>query len=299
MNSYNFLCLCCDVLSEREIRSSPSISDPDARGRNLDEAHERKTSTFGGTINDVLRDFLQDSNTCGVLHIMGFFCENPVNNAEPRTQEDFAQSPSMARSKSSSSGLRLAFYPEHILWERELWSRLRNHIKQWLFVVNKARAACRGPSRSPSLYSPLTARIQSAYYNSGLSDKCFVVVSELVGPADPGQGFTNRSSKATLTSTPGLQDDVSPPWDRAGAGPPQQPRVPLPIYDTYEGRLHYRHFRNQVLRAALHSQLLQSRGPVRRSSSPCLPPVRLKLRLSARRVDEAQREQPGAHRKPD
>ncbi len=54
----------------------------------------------------------------------------------------------MARSKSSSSGLRLAFYPEHILWERELWSRLRDHIKQWLFVVNKARAACRGPSLS-------------------------------------------------------------------------------------------------------------------------------------------------------
>lgn len=57
----------------------------------------------------------------------------------------------MARSKSSSSGLRLAFYPEHILWELELWSRLRDHIKQWLFVVNKARAACRGPSCSLSL----------------------------------------------------------------------------------------------------------------------------------------------------
>lgn len=90
-----------------------------------------------------------------------------------RPQEDFAQSPTMARSKSSSSGLRLAFYPEHILWERELWSRLRDHIKQWLFVVNKARAACRGPSRSLSLsLLPLTARIQSAYHNSGLSDKC-------------------------------------------------------------------------------------------------------------------------------
>lgn len=60
--------------------------------------------------------------------------------------EAFAQSTSMAGSKSSSSGLRLAFYPEHILWERELWSRLCDHIKQWLFVVNKARAACRGPS---------------------------------------------------------------------------------------------------------------------------------------------------------
>lgn len=31
----------------------------------------------------------------------------------------------------------------------------------------------------------------------------------------------------------------------------------------------------QVLRAVLNSQLLQSRGPVRRFSSPCLPPVRL------------------------
>lgn len=64
----------------------------------------------------------------------------------------------MARLKSSSSGLRLAFYPEHILWERELWSRLRDHIKQWLFVVNKARAACRGPSHSlsPSLSCSLS-----------------------------------------------------------------------------------------------------------------------------------------------
>lgn len=94
-----------------------------------------------------------------------------------RPQQDFAHSPSMARSKSSSSGLRLAFYPEHILWERELWSRLRDHIKQWLFVVNKARAACRGPSLSPAhslllSFLPLTAHIQSAYHNSGLSDKC-------------------------------------------------------------------------------------------------------------------------------
>lgn len=54
----------------------------------------------------------------------------------------------MEKLKSSSSGLRLAFYPEHILWEQELWSRLCGHIKQWLFVVNKARAACRGPSLS-------------------------------------------------------------------------------------------------------------------------------------------------------
>lgn len=60
--------------------------------------------------------------------------------------EAFAHSTSTTGSKSSSSGLRLAFYPEHILWERELWSRLCDHIKQWLFVVNKARAACRGPS---------------------------------------------------------------------------------------------------------------------------------------------------------
>lgn len=54
----------------------------------------------------------------------------------------------------------------------------------------------------------------------------------------------------------------------------------------------------RVFRAALHSQLLQSEGPVRRFSSPCLPPVRLQLPLSARRVDEAQREPPGAHREP-
>ena len=35
----------------------------------------------------------------------------------------------------------------------------------------------------------------------------------------------------------------------AGGGPPQQtakPRVPGPIYDTYKGRLHCRHFRRQV-----------------------------------------------------
>lgn len=78
-----------------------------------------------------------------------------------RPEEDSAKSPSAARSKSSSSGLRLAFYPEHILWEWELWSRLCDHIKQWLFVVNKARAACRGPflSLSPSplaAYGPLS-----------------------------------------------------------------------------------------------------------------------------------------------
>lgn len=79
-----------------------------------------------------------------------------------RPREDFAQSPSMARLKSSSSGLRLAFYPEHILWERELWSRLRDHIKQWLFVVNKAKAACRGPSHSlsPSLSCSLSCHSQ-------------------------------------------------------------------------------------------------------------------------------------------
>ena len=62
-------------------------------------------------------------------------------------------------------------------------------------------------------------------------------------------GDENRSNGATLTSPLGLQADVSPPWDEAGGGPPQQPtkpRVPRPIYDTFKQRLHCRHFRRQV-----------------------------------------------------
>lgn len=56
----------------------------------------------------------------------------------------------------------------------------------------------------------------------------------------------NRSSKVTLTSTLGLQGDVSPPWDGAIGGPPQQAgalSVLRPIYDTYRGRLHCKHLR--------------------------------------------------------
>ncbi|KAK5621717.1 hypothetical protein CRENBAI_020142 [Crenichthys baileyi] len=78
-------------------------------------------------------------------------------NSTERPEEDSAKSPSAVRSKSSSSGLRLALYPEYILWEKELWSRLCDHIKQWLFVVNKAGAACRGPFLCPSLSLPFTA----------------------------------------------------------------------------------------------------------------------------------------------
>lgn len=63
-------------------------------------------------------------------------------------------------------------------------------------------------------------------------------------------GDQNRSSKVTLTSPLGLQADVSPPWDEAGGGPPHSRTakhgVPWPIYDTFEGRLHCRHFRKQV-----------------------------------------------------
>lgn len=95
-----------------------------------------------------------------------------------KSPDAFAQSTSMARSKSSSSGLRLAFYPERILWEWELRSRLCDHIKQWLFVVNKARAACRGPSLSLSFSHSLFSLsrpslvCQPQFCNSGLSDKC-------------------------------------------------------------------------------------------------------------------------------
>lgn len=39
---------------------------------------------------------------------------------------------------------QVASQPQHILWERVGGRGPRGHIKQWLFVVNKVRAACRG-----------------------------------------------------------------------------------------------------------------------------------------------------------
>lgn len=46
-------------------RASPSIYDPDARGRNLDEAHEKKTSTFG-----------YDYNLQSILRQPDLFCDS-------------------------------------------------------------------------------------------------------------------------------------------------------------------------------------------------------------------------------
>lgn len=63
--------------------------------------------------------------------------------------------------------LCLASHPQHILWERKpgLKQGLCGHIKQWLFVVNKDRAACLGPPvLSPSLCLSVKHHIHTHTY---------------------------------------------------------------------------------------------------------------------------------------
>lgn len=114
--------------------------------------NEKKKEAFNVAVIEELKIHIRNQiNGVKSLrrHLKQTFQRGRRRNRFPSPPEAPAETPSVAASKSSSSGLRLAVYPEHILWERELWSRLRDHIKQWLFVVNKARAACRGPSLSP------------------------------------------------------------------------------------------------------------------------------------------------------
>lgn len=106
--------------------------------------------------------------------------------------------------KSYSSGLHLACYPEHILWERELWSGLRGHIKQWLFVVNKARAACLALSLSPFLPPPGPNPV--CPYNSELSDKT------QHRPVLPPQVFPFCLYLYTRPQTWQLNKQIQMPW---------------------------------------------------------------------------------------